>query len=256
VVIAGNARRFQEYAGPEPPDWGSAFAFPAERRIVMQGSSASSQAGDPLVALRHELAHLALHEYLGDLAPRWFDEGYASFAAGEWGRDEMLATNVALAIRGAPTLAALDSGFYGGSSRATSSYALAHRAIAELSAMDPQHGLALLFSYWPQAGSLDSAIRQAYGITLSDFEKRWRDRTKRRYGALAIFADLTVSVLLLLFVITPLYLARRQRDRQRLATMRAFDAEQERIARESAIEALLQGLAPPAPPDDVPREES
>ena len=43
--------------------------------------------------LRHELAHLALHEALGDLPPRWFDEGYAScrrarVAARRGARDE------------------------------------------------------------------------------------------------------------------------------------------------------------------------
>ena len=63
-----------------------------------------SDAGDPREVLRHELAHLALHEYLGDLPPRWFDEGYASYAAREWSREDALSANVALAIRGTPTL--------------------------------------------------------------------------------------------------------------------------------------------------------
>ncbi|MFP5355115.1 MAG: hypothetical protein ACLGIK_08170, partial [Gemmatimonadota bacterium] len=61
----------------------------------MQGRRASSDAGDPIRVLRHELAHLALHEYLGDLPTRWFDEGYASYAAGEWDRDRVIATNLA-----------------------------------------------------------------------------------------------------------------------------------------------------------------
>ena len=61
--------------------------------------------------LRHELAHLALHERLGDLPPRWFDEGYASVAAREWRRDDVLAANVALALRGTPSLDQLDESF-------------------------------------------------------------------------------------------------------------------------------------------------
>ena len=51
---------------------GGAFAFPAERLILMQGVNAGGGAGDPLVTLRHELAHLALHEALGGRVPRWF----------------------------------------------------------------------------------------------------------------------------------------------------------------------------------------
>ena len=68
-------------------------------------------AGDPLEVWRHELAHLALHEYLGDLPPRWFDEGYASYAAREWKREDALAANIALAVRGMPTFDELDAQF-------------------------------------------------------------------------------------------------------------------------------------------------
>src|SRR5206468_1861830 len=98
VAIAPDYRRFREWAGSAAPEWGSALAFPESRRVILQGQRAGSDAGDPLDVLRHELAHLALHEYLGDLPPRWFDEGYASYTANEWGREEVLATNIALAL--------------------------------------------------------------------------------------------------------------------------------------------------------------
>src|SRR5205823_7527416 len=93
IAIAPDARRFREWADAGAPEWGSALAFPDSRRIVMQGHNAASDAGDPFAVLRHELAHLALHEYLDDLAPRWFDEGYASYAARELMRNEVLAAN-------------------------------------------------------------------------------------------------------------------------------------------------------------------
>jgi len=108
IAIAPDRKRFRAWAGGAP-EWGSAIAFPESRRIVLQGQNAGSDAGDPLAVLRHELAHLALHEYLGALPPRWFDEGYASFAASEWGREEVLMTNLALAIRGMPTLDELEA---------------------------------------------------------------------------------------------------------------------------------------------------
>lgn len=211
----------------------------------MQGSRAGADAGNPVAALRHELAHLALHEFLGSRPPRWFDEGYASYAANEWGRNEVLATNVVLALRGMPSLDSLDAGFAVGASRATAAYALAYRAVADLASLDPPRGLTLLFAYWPKTGSLDLAVREAYGITLGSFEQRWRQQTKRRYGALALFADLTVAVLVLLVFITPLYLMRRHRDKERLEAMRIREAEQERLEREAVVEALLQSVPPP-----------
>jgi len=256
VLIAPDRRAFRDLIGPLAPEYGSAIAIPAERRIIMQGSRAGADAGNPVQVLRHELAHLALHEHLGDLPPRWFDEGYASLAAGEWGREEVLTTNLALVMRGVPTLEALEAAFAGGAVRAGAAYALAHRAVVELAALDPARGLTLFFAYWRQEGELDPAVRRAFNITQAGFEQRWRDRTRRRYGALALFADLTLAALLLLFLVLPLYLSRRRRDRRRLEAMAHAEQELERRERESAIDALLRSVAsqessgesPPSPP--------
>ncbi|HET7459004.1 MAG TPA: hypothetical protein VFJ74_15255, partial [Gemmatimonadaceae bacterium] len=62
IAIAPDRSTFREWVGPGAPEWGGAIAFPDERRVVMQGSNAGSDAGDPLAVLRHELAHVALHE--------------------------------------------------------------------------------------------------------------------------------------------------------------------------------------------------
>ncbi|MGH7677729.1 MAG: peptidase MA family metallohydrolase, partial [Gemmatimonadaceae bacterium] len=240
VVIAPDQRRFRELAG-DAPEWGSAVAFPQSRRVVLQGRRAGSDAGDPLTVLRHELAHLALHEHLGDLPRRWFDEGYASYAAREWGREEVLATNVALALRGMPTLDELEASFAGGSTAAQSAYALAYRAVSDLANQDARRGLALLFEYWRETGSFERGLRRAYGLTSADFEKRWRDRTRSQYGFLALASNLTFASLLLLFLLMPLYMARKRRDRRRLERMREADAAAERAEQQSAIDELLGG---------------
>jgi hypothetical protein len=248
IAIAPDRRRFRDWVGEAVPEWGSAVAFPDSRRIVIQGRGAGSDAGDPLVVLRHELAHLALHEALGDLPPRWFDEGYASYAAGEWGRQEVLATNVALALRGMPTLEELDASFGGGSTAAQSAYALAHRAVSELAQANTTSGLAPFLGYWKASGSFERALRQAYGMTSADFEQRWRQRTRRQYGALALASNMTLAVLLMLAILTPLYISRRRRDKARLARMREADAAADAAARQSALAALL-GEGWSDPPD-------
>lgn len=238
IAIAPDKRRFREWAG-SAPEWGSAIAFPESRRIVLQGRRAGSDAGDPLAVLRHELAHLALHEYLGNLPPRWFDEGYAGFVAGEWGREELLTTNLALALGGMPTLDELEASFDGGASAAQSAYALSYRAVAEMAQLDQSHGLTLFLGYWRTGRSLERAMRQAYAMTVADFERYWRQRTRSRYGALALVSNLTLAVLLLLFVLTPLYVARRRRDRRRLERMIEAEAVAEK-AQQTAIDDLLE----------------
>jgi len=239
VAVAPDTRRFREWAGEGAPEWGAAIAIPAEWRVVMQGRSAGSDAGNPFSVLRHELAHLALHEYLDDLPPRWFDEGYASLCAREWGRDEVLAASVGLLLHGVPSLDSLDAGFTGGAMRASTAYALAYRAVADLAALDPERGLTLFFGYWRSTGSIDRAMREAYGLTESAFEIEWRRRTMQRYGALALTANLSLALAIMGILIGPFWLARRQRDRAKLDAMRRDEAAVERAEREGIIASLL-----------------
>ena len=241
IAIAPDAARLRAWVGPYAPEWGAAFAFPDQRRIVMQGSSAGSDAGDPRVVLRHELAHLALHEAMGTLPPRWFDEGYASHAAGEWTREAAFETSVGMVWRTLPTLEQLERGFVGGGMEASWSYAMAHRVVSELDALGGEAGLANFFGYWKQTGSFEKAVRSAYGLTGEAFEKLWRARTRTRYGALSFVANVSVAVGLFSLVLVPLFVSRRRRDRRKLEAMRAADAAQEEQVRRSALQAILDG---------------
>ncbi|MDB4907522.1 MAG: hypothetical protein JWO05_2306 [Gemmatimonadetes bacterium] len=251
IAIAPDRRRFREWVGPSAPEWGAAIAFPQSRRIVMQGQHAGGDAGDPVDVLRHELAHLALHERLGDLPPRWFDEGYASVAAREWSRDDFLATNLALAFRGMPSLDELDARFQQGSSTAQGAYALSYRAVSDLAALDEKRGLTLFFDYWLQSKSMERALRSAFGVTEGEFEGQWQSRTRRRYGALALAGDLTVVGLVFTLLLLPLWVMRRRRDRARMSAMQAADAAAERADRESMLAELLrESNPPPTPPPE------
>ena len=242
VAIAPDSKRFREWVGPFAPEWGAAVAFPESNRIILQGSSAGSDAGDPVEVFRHELAHLALHEAMGELPPRWFDEGYASWSAHEWNREDVLATNLGLAWRGMPSLEGLDARFEGGATSAQEAYALAYRAVADLAELGGERGLAPLFSKWKEQRSLEKAIRLVHGITLSDFEQRWQSRTKRRYGALALVSNFAVAGVFAGLLVLPLYLVRRRRDRARLKAMIAADAKAEAAA--AAADPLANLLDP------------
>jgi hypothetical protein len=217
----------------------------------MRGRGADSRAGNPQVTLRHELAHLALHEFAGDRLPLWFHEGYASYAAGESQRGQVLMSNFVLAIKGIPSLATLDSMIRGGSVRAEQGYALAHTAVSDLAAKDPNGGLHLFFRYWKETGRMDAAFRRGYGITYGAFETEWRKSTRRRYGALALFADVGFASLVLFVIIAPFWWSRRRRDRERLAALVAADALAEQRERESAIAELLgEGVEQGVPKGD------
>ena len=239
IAVAPDAERFRQWVGPHAPEWGAAIAIPDEQRLVLQGARAGSDAGDPVRVLRHELAHLALHERLGRLPPRWFDEGYASVAAGEWTRDEAFATSLTMVWRTLPSLDQLERGFFSGGVEATWSYAMAYRVVSELQALDRVNGLANFFRYWTATGSMEKAIRQAYGMTGEQFETHWKQRTRSRYGALALVTNVSAVFGLFAVLLLPLVIRKRRRDRRKLEALRAADRAQDEAVRTSALQALL-----------------
>ena len=213
IAIASDEARFRAWVGPGAPEWGAAISFPASHRVIMQGRGAGADAGDPRAVLRHELAHLALHEYLGDNIPRWFDEGYATYTAHEWEREDVLAANVALAVRGVPTFDQLDHDLIGGcvAGRGGLRAVVSRRGGSGGDCTRPRARDAL--RELAETGSLDRAVRATFGMTLGGYEHEWQQSTRRRYGGLALFGNLAFVGLLMSFLLVPLYLARRRRDR-------------------------------------------
>ena len=84
AVLAHTPRAFDQATGGVVPEWRAGVAIPSLNMIVMPtGEGVRVVDGEGLRTLRHEWAHLGLHQYLGDLrVPRWFNEGYAQWASG------------------------------------------------------------------------------------------------------------------------------------------------------------------------------
>lgn len=245
IMLAPDAATFREWAGRSSAGWAAAVAFPEQRRIVMQGGAAPSDAGNPMQVLRHELAHIALHSYLGNLAPRWFDEGYASYAAGEERTEGFVSTNAALVFRRMPTLAGVDSMLLNArGTDARAGYALALRAVTDLAALDPQRGLGPLLEAWKERQRFDLAMRRAFALTADDFERDWQRRTRWRFAFLAVAADSALAGSALVLLLLPLHRSRMRRQRMRLEAMRAREAITEQASRSAALDALLQAIGP------------
>jgi uncharacterized protein YceH (UPF0502 family) len=116
---------------------------------------------------------------------------------------------------------------------------LAHRAVAELAALDPDRGLALLFRNWASEGTFERALRRAHGMSSVQFQQHWKSRLRRQFGALALAADLTALTLVLTVLLGPMWWQRRQRLRARLERMREAERLQDERERASALAALL-----------------
>jgi hypothetical protein len=179
LIVVPNARQLAAVSSGRAPRWGAAVAFPGSRTIMLRADG-----GDVPGALRHELAHLALHEAIRGRVPLWFDEGYAAWAAGEWTRLDAISLNFAVMRGRVPDLSQLDGGLRGSAADADLSYALAASAVLELSLRHPDRSIAPLMGRLESGVPFEDAVRQTTGLTMGQFEREWQRAVRRRYGLL------------------------------------------------------------------------
>lgn len=179
IVVRGGARLDSVMHGRAPP-WGAGFAIPRARTIVIR-----ADAGDAHHILIHELAHLALHDAVSVRVPLWFDEGYASVAAGEWGRFEALRLNLGVARGKVPGFYELDRALRADRSSAETAYGLASAAVSMLARRHPERSLEPLLDRLRAGDGFAEAVLASTGWSLSRFEEEWQKDVRRRYGLVA-----------------------------------------------------------------------
>jgi hypothetical protein len=149
--------------------------------------------------------------------PLWFDEGYASRVAGEWNRLEALRVNWAMVRGRVPSLIQLNRHLRSGAASARASYALATTAVLYLERLGREQGLRPLMRALERTSDFDQALRRTYGLTLDQFEGRWRREIRGRYGWLLLVTSFSVFWSVVAALLLALWARRRRRDRIRRA---------------------------------------
>ncbi len=208
LIIARDAAVFDSVTRGRLPSWGAGAAFPATNTVVVTFGR------DVRQILRHELAHLALRNYVRRV-PRWLDEGYATLAAGEWRRLDALELNWALVRGRTPSLAQVTQDLQSGAARADAAYAFATPAVLQLQRLGQDRGLEPLFEKLSRVPDLDLALRETHGLTLGQFEQQWRADLRRRYGWLLVISSFSVFWSIVGGAVVYIWWRRRKRDRVR-----------------------------------------
>ncbi|HEV8150994.1 MAG TPA: hypothetical protein VGP61_12475 [Gemmatimonadales bacterium] len=208
LVVRGD-QRVAALLRQQAPSWGAGFAFPGARTILVR-----ADAGNPYQILRHELAHLALHDAIRVRVPLWFDEGYAALAAGELDRLDALRLDLAVASGRVPGFFELDRALRAAEPTAQSAYALAASAVALLARRHPEHSLVPLLRRLAAGEDFEVAVLATTGSPLGRFELEWQKDVRRRFGIVGwlMAGGLWIVIATLIFVAASL---RRRRDRPR-----------------------------------------
>lgn len=227
VYLAPDERSFTELSGGHPPEWGAGVAVlgAGQDRIVLPAyATRRVRPADLPRVLRHELAHVALHRWLGDVrVPRWFHEGYGRWAAGELDLEAAWQLRLAFATGRAPPLDSLGLDWPAAELDARVAYLLAASAIDYLVAQGGELGLRRLLERWRADGDLDQAMRATYGVTVSQFEEDWRKHVRSRYGWALVLTHSAIFWAVAALLLVLLFVRRRRRDRRRLERMSVTD---------------------------------
>lgn len=213
LILVPDEAYYRRLTGGRAPAWGAGIAVPGAHTILIR-----ADAGDVSTTLRHELAHLVLHDAVRVRVPRWFDEGYAAFAAGEWDRVAALSLNLSVARGGIPELDDLNGALRGGIASAGPAYALAMSAVARLAERNPTRSLTPLLDRLAQGVEFADAVRQTTGLNPGQFNQDWTGTVRRRYGLISWMAAGGLWAVIATLVIA-LGGVRRRVDRPRRAAL-------------------------------------
>lgn len=251
IYLAPSPEVFDSLTGGRAPDWAAGVAFPRLRVIVLPVYSGRRTPNrDPVVTLRHELAHLALNAYLPAPIPRWFDEGYATWVSGSLDEASAWRLRWAFLLGRAPPLDSLTLDWPAGAAQAELAYLLSASAVRYLAERGGERGFAALLEVWHEEGTLEAAIRRVYGITLGQFETEWARMVRRRYGWLLMLSQVTVFWLFAAVLLIALFGIRRRRKRERLQQLELQDR----------LQPPPEGLPPDywmlPPPEEEPQPDA
>lgn len=224
VVLASDEEGFRRAAGGRPPEWSAAVAIPSLDRIVLPPRASDRASGQPLERiLRHEWAHLGLRQSLPGLrVPRWFDEGYAQWAAG-WDRTQAWRLRILVARGRTAPLDSLTLQWPANRAGAEVAYLLAATAIEYLVEASGERGLEVFFEVWRAEASFEGALRRVYGVTSGQLEEDWRRYVRKRYGWMYVLTHSALAWAALALLVMLLFRIRRRRDREHLARLRAVE---------------------------------
>ncbi len=224
LVLAPDEAEFVRLTGGAAPDWGAGVALPAQSAIIVPAyTSARGSGWSDVRILRHEWAHIGLHQYLDGLrVPRWFSEGYAQWASGGWDWSEGWKLRIALA-QGGNLLDSLTFSWPRDEGRARTAYLLSATTVEYLVVESGPRALEVLLRRWKELGNFERAFRATFGLTTAQFEEDWRHYVKDRYGWLFVLSHSAVFWMFLSLALVAMAGVRRRARREHMARLRAAD---------------------------------
>lgn len=216
------------------PRWAAGMAHPRGNLVVLDATALRRDGGIRLI--RHELAHVALAAFGGPDLPRWFQEGFAVIAAGEW--DTASALAMVRVAREQTPMRALEFGFPDVPGDVPMAYAQSASFVEHLLRKGGRAGFVSLIEKVRDGMPFDEALAASIGPREA-LESEWREQISFRWSWLPVVSG-TGTLFVVAAVLCVLGWRRRRRQHaEGLARLAAEEQQEEFIERLRAFEATL-----------------
>jgi hypothetical protein len=216
IVLASSEESFLGNVRGETPEWGMAFAFTKEGKIVLKSPRLVRKNIDMDAVVTHEVTHIVLHRALkGRVIPLWLNEGFAMYQSKEWEKGSSAVVGWAAVTDRLYTLEELESAFPWSEERARLAYAESFLAVAYIIQQFGKESLVGLIRDLSTGEDIDAAMRKRFGIGYKRFKRDWMRYTRERFSFLTFLlspSTLWSAVIALLVVVY----VRKRRERHRL----------------------------------------
>jgi glycerophosphoryl diester phosphodiesterase len=226
ILLAPSEGLFAAITGGRVPAWGAGVTIPSRSLVVLPAYNSRTRGGplDYGTVLRHELAHIALHRMVArGSVPRWFDEGYATWTAGQldWEAGWRLRFNFAMGK--GPPLDSLELDWPRETVDARLAYLLSASVIDYLVQESGPFGLQRLFERVRGGEAFEQALRETYGLDSGSLEHEWQKYVRGRYGWVAGLTQTVTFFLIAAAFVVVLFVVGRRRRTRKLAVLRATE---------------------------------
>lgn len=214
VVLVQTQEQYDSVAGGELPEWGAAAAIPSRNLIVVRAPLMDNYPGNRVNLLQHELAHIALQHRVGfHHLPRFLDEGFAAWFAGEWGLQNVWAIAGAQFTKSLLPLRQIDHVNSFKQGQATLAYSESYLVVHYIMEKYGEIGWLEYLDYAAQGMSLEESWRSAYHKSFWEFEADFRKFLSDNYSITAILSNMTgLWIILAIVVIAGFIMMKRRKQ--------------------------------------------
>lgn len=217
VILVQTQEEFDSLAKGRIPEWGAGAAIAPRNLILLREPMIGRYPGSLANLLQHELAHIALyHRVQGRRLPRFIDEGFASWFAGEWSFSNITTVAAAQITNSLLPLRDIDdvNTFHAG--KANLAYSQSYLVVFYLFQRFGELAFLELLDAFTEGKNVSMAFHYALGISFWRFEAEYRKFLADNYTLLNILADMSSLWIILAIVVVIGFIILRKRRKDAL----------------------------------------